>query len=126
MIRGWRIDPLSGNLALEAGDLVSVEGDEATAQEIRTRLLLFRGEAFTDLREGMPYYDQILVKAPDLGRIREIFRQAILSVPSVVDVPVLTVDLERATRRATITWEARTVEGRIVRSDDFPPMRIDG
>lgn len=124
-IRGFMLDPESHDLALDPGGrLRYVEDDAATAQEIKTRILFFRGENFMDTREGVPYYDEILVKGVDLGRVREIFRKVIMSVPAVVDVPGLDLVLDNATRALTVTWEVRTTGGRVVRSADFPPLVI--
>lgn len=122
-VRGFRLDPESHDLSLDAGGrLEYVEGDEATAQEIKTRLLFFKGENFLDLREGVPYYTEILIKGVDLGRVRALIRSVIASVPGVVDVPVIEVELDRVTRVATVRWEARNATGRIVSSADFGPL----
>lgn len=124
-IRGFKLDPESHDLALDAGGrLLSVEGDDATAQEIKTRLLFFKGEAFTDAREGVPYFQEILKKGVSLPRVRAIIRQVIQSHPGIVDVPVCAIELDRATRAATIVWQARTLAGRIIRSEDYPPLVI--
>jgi len=134
-VRGWRkttasdgTNPVVSDLYLDAGgDAVPlVDGDEleATAQEIRSRLLLFRGSFFLDLREGVPWYQEILSKGARPGRVRELIRQAILSHPSVVDVPSLTLTTDPATREASIAFSARTADGRIVRSADFGPVNV--
>lgn len=124
-MRGFKLDPESHDLYLDdAGRTATVDGDEATAQEIKTRLLFFKGEAFTDTREGVPWYQEIMRKGADLARARAIVRQAILSVPSIVDVPRVDVDLDRATRALTITWTARTDSGRTIRSEDYPALVV--
>lgn len=130
-MRGWKktltIDadnPVVGDLHLTGGDLSIVDGDDATAQEIRSRLLLFKGSNFVDLREGIPYYQEILAKGIAPARVRSLLRQAILSHPAVVDVPSLTVSIDRATRSATVTFEARTVEGTVVSSVDFGAVEV--
>jgi len=124
-IRGFMLDPNTHDLAIDSGGrLRYVEDDAATAQEIKTRILFFRGENFMDTREGVPYYEEILEKGVDLARVREIFRKVIQSVPAVVDVPLLTLDLDRTTRALTVVWEARTNTGRVIRSADFPPLVV--
>lgn len=125
-MRGFKLDS-DHDLSLDAGGrLEYVTGDEATGQEITTRLLFFRGEAFTDTREGVPWYQEILVKGVDLARVRAIVRQTIASVPGVVDVPVVEIEQDRATRTATIRWEARNAAGRVIRSEDFPALVVGG
>lgn len=130
-MRGWKktrtIDgdnPIVGDMHLIAGTSSTVEGDEATGQELRSRLLLFQGSYFMDLREGVPWYQEILRKGYVSGRVRELLRRAILTHPAVVDVPVLTLTVDRATRSAVVAFEARTVEGMTIRSEDFGPVEV--
>lgn len=122
-MRGFKLDPLTWDLSLDdAGRLEEVDGQEATAQEVTTRLLFFRGECRKDLREGIPYYQEILRKGVDPARVRAIVRAAIRSVPAVEDVPVVEFSLDRTTREATIRWEARDKTGATIRSEDYGPL----
>lgn len=131
-VRGFKItasvsaeNPVLGDLYLDGGDFATVDGAEATAQEIRTRLLLFRGHNFMDVREGVPWFQAVLRKGVSLARVREIVRSTILNAPAVVDVPRLDVALDRATRALSITYEARTIDGLTVRSEDYAPLLIE-
>lgn len=121
-MRGFKLDE-DHDLSLDdAGRFEFVDGDEATGQEIATRLLLFKGEAFTDTREGVPYFQEIFQKGIDPARVRALIRNTIASVPSVVDVPSCEISTDPATRIATATWTARTNTGRVIRSADFPAL----
>lgn len=123
-MRGFKLNT-AHDLSLDAGGrLEAIDGDAATAQEIRTRLLFFRGESFLDSREGTPWWTEILVKGVDLARVRAIVRAVIASVPSIVDVPEVEVTLDRSTRAATIRWVARSDSNRLIRSDDFPALIV--
>ncbi len=125
-VHGLKLDPESHDLSLDAGGRLEFldTGDDATAQAIKSRLLFFKGESFIDAREGVPWYTEILIKGVDLARVRAVIRQAIASVPGVVDVPRVDVVLDRTTRALTITWTARNATGRVIRSEDFPPLII--
>lgn len=131
-MRGWKKtitadadNPIPRDMHLTDGDSSIVEGDEATAQEVGSRLLLFRGSYFLDLNEGLPWYQEILEKGIGDGRIRELIRQAILSHPAIVDVPK--VELVRGLERAaTLSFEARTTENTIVRSEDHGAVSVGG
>jgi hypothetical protein len=123
-MRGFKLDT-AHDLSLDTGGrLEYLSGDDAVVQEISTRLKFLRGEAFTDLREGVPWYQEILRKGLDLARVRSIIRQTIASVPAVLDVPSVEIDLERETRTATIRWTARVASGRVIRSEDYPPLVV--
>lgn len=126
--RGPRLD-VDGDLSLDDGGRMEwladpEDSDEATAQEIDTRLTFFRGENFLDVREGVPWFQEILVKGVDEARVKAIVRQVVASHPAVIDVPTVTFELDRETRAAEIVWEARTTEGRVILSSDFRPLIV--
>lgn len=120
-MRGLRLDPLTHDLDVAN---ITIDGEEATYQEIKTRLLFFRGESFTDRTEGVPWFQEILVKGGDLGRAKAIVRAAIASVPAVVDVPVVDLSLDPETRELSIYFEARSRDGARILSSDYPPLVI--
>lgn len=132
-MRGFKLttvaDPETGtnihDFELSGGDLIPVDGVQAAGQEIKTRLQLFKGEYFLDLREGVPYFQEILKKGVDPARVREIIRQVIESVPGIVDAPEITIDFDRAARTATVVWRARYLGGAVVRSEDFGPLIVE-
>ncbi len=97
------LDPVSG----------FVSGTQYTAQKIRQVLLLIRGEWFLDLNLGTPWFEEILVRNPNLELIRGIVKNKILSVPGVMAVPVLSLNLDRPTRTLSIDFVAKTTAGSI-------------
>ena len=46
-------------------------------QQVMLRLGFFKGEWFLDEETGLPWYEEILVKNPNMIRVRDIFRTAI-------------------------------------------------
>lgn len=132
-MRGWKktttIDadnPIPNDLHLTAGTSSTVDGDTATAQEIRSRFLLTRGSYFLNLREGLPLFQEIIRKGYVPGRVREIVRQILLTHPAIVDVPRVTLTVDRATRAASVEFDARTIDGLVIRSEDFGPVLLGG
>lgn len=77
------IDLVTGDLKLP---IQIVRGVDAYAQRLRARLRFFKGEWFLDKRQGMPYFEAILVKNPDISLIQSIFRQAVLSTPGTQSI----------------------------------------
>jgi len=102
-----------GDTALEKGDLVLVDGVDAIEQHLRIRLKTFKGEWFLDQRAGMPYFQSILVKAPNLPVIVGIYRKAILTTPGVTGVDDLAVNFDAATRSLSVRFSAQTSDGPI-------------
>jgi hypothetical protein len=107
-----KLDPDTGDLVIADGDLVLVSGIDAVAQLIRGYLLLFRGEWFLDESAGIPYFEDILVKNPNLSAIREIFRQTLLEVPGVLSVESLSLELS-AERTLSVDWKVDTDLGEL-------------
>ncbi len=102
------------DLDLTRGKLNIVEDDEAIAQKLRVGLRIFLGEFFADLEVGVPYYEKILVKNPQLGLIQQVFKKAILSCEGVTGVESMTAQFFSDTRKLVITFFARMQSGRLV------------
>lgn len=100
-----------GDLALVDGDLQLVSGVEAIRQDAQLRLRFIRGEWFLDPTVGVPYFQDVFVKNPDLARIRAVLIDELRRTPGIVEVPELTVTLDSATRRLTGTFRAVTSAG---------------
>lgn len=91
----------------------------AAVQGIQNRLALFKGEYFLSLKEGMPYFQSILVKNPSIPLIKSLILQVILSYPGIISVPQLDTDWNRSTRILTVTFTANLDGGIQIVSSDF-------
>lgn len=91
------------DLILSNGQLQVTGG---LAQRIDCYLRTFLGEWWADPTLGVPYFQEILKKNPDITVVRQAILSVILQVPGVVSVPSITVDLDRATRRMSVSFEA--------------------
>jgi len=84
-ITDFGLDDDGDEFADETG--LAMTGDlDGIRQQVMLRLGFFKGEWFLDEERGVPWYEEILIKSPNLIRIREIFREAILSVSRTLDV----------------------------------------
>jgi hypothetical protein len=113
----------AGDLELSAtGDFVWIEGPAQIRQRIAARLKFWLGEYFLDVRQGVPYLRDVLVKNPDLNVIDSLFRRIVLSTPGVLSLSNFAIRFERAERRIYVTFHAK-VEGGVVivrpGDDDF-------
>lgn len=109
-MRNFRV--VSGELVFSSGSLETVSGRGAVRQAIECRLRTFRGEWFLDGSIGVPYFDGILgTKNPALDAVRSVLRQEILSVPGVIRLVSLEIDLERSARRLTASFVVSSDEG---------------
>lgn len=90
-----------GDLDMSSGNLVLVQDPSfILAQKLTNQLRLILGEWFQDTRVGVPYFQHILIKNPDLRVIGQIFRSAFLQTPGVAEI--LSADLQFITTNRTL------------------------
>lgn len=103
------------DLLLDAsGDLLFVDGDvvitDSVIQAIKIRLKWFVGEWKINPEWGVSYYEDVFVKTPNKLLIEEMLREEILSVSEVTEVKSVSIDINKDTRCATITFTAMVGE----------------
>lgn len=97
-----------------------VDGPDAIAQKIGIRLRFFLGEWFLDERVGIPYYQQVLRKNPNLVIVEGLFRRTIASTPGVEEITAFSFTVDAASRTATLEFSARVSSGEIIsQSQEF-------
>lgn len=89
---------------------------QAVAQRIAVRLRIFLGEWFLDTTYGIPYYQSILVKAPDLNAIRTILRTQISTVPNVLSIDEFDFEYNTTTRTLIVNFTVTTTSGQVTSS----------
>lgn len=97
----------------KTGDLcISATGDiklgDSVAQKIRIRLLWFEGEWRWDVDEGMPYFDRLFIKNPDIDYVESVVRERIFEVDEVTEVKEVSVLFDAKSREAVIRYTALT------------------
>lgn len=97
-------NPDVGDLYLTDGQItLTPDTKTAVAQHIAIRLRTFFGEWFLDTAQGVPYFEIVMVKNPDLSQISGIFRAVILETPGVAYIDRLNLDHDKATRVLNIS-----------------------
>lgn len=102
-----------GDLLIENGKLVIIEGNAARKQCLTIALKHFRGEWYRDENAGTDYRGAIVGKASDIARRAEI-RQRCLSVPGVVDVQRIDIKRDPKTRKVSIEVDAVAYDGTVI------------
>ena len=103
---------LSGSLMeTTIHDLVVIEGNvplySGLDQRIDCMLRTFRGEWWLDSTIGVPYFEEILKKNPDMSVVRQAFASVILSVPGVQEITRLDVKFLRPARALRVDFEVK-------------------
>ncbi|MFV0627052.1 MAG: hypothetical protein ACK5N8_06875 [Alphaproteobacteria bacterium] len=100
------------NIVIKNGNIVILEGIEATAQNVRTRLGMCRGENIFNTEEGIDYDNEILGKYAGKTTIENIIRDRILEDSEVVSIFSLSMNFNQNT--VELKTHINTVYGDIV------------
>jgi hypothetical protein len=106
----------AGDLDVTNGvlSLTNDANGETTAQRVRTRLRLFKGEWFLDNTQGIDYFGQALVKNPDLAAVQSLIKNAILTTPGVLSIIAYTQALDPKTRVLAVSCTIQNDTGNIL------------
>lgn len=105
------------DLAFRNNDLMLIDNAERIAQQIKITLQYWYEEWFLDTTKGIPYLQYICIKNPNLQHIRQIFREAILSVDGVDSVSQIVLNVNARERILEVTYTASTSAGLMTRKE---------
>lgn len=113
----WALDT-DGDIEVRQ-DVSWTTGLTAVMQSCRIAIQMIKGEWFLNDEDGVPYWERPGVPATDalLGRpynslkARAAFREALESIPHVITILSLTVELDKSLRKLHVTWAVRTTFG---------------
>lgn len=103
---------------------LTAPGAPASRQKLCLRLGLGQGEYVLDARKGIPYFQQIFVKATGRRLAESIFRRAITTCPGVATLESFRLAVG-ADRTARLSFIARTVgDATPIVVNDFIPAGV--
>lgn len=108
-----------GNFTIVDNDLIFVDGADEVVQMLRQELRFFFTEWFLDLNQGVPYYEEITVKNPNLQRLAAIFKDKILSIPGVLELISFDLTYENP-RELHLSFQVRSTDGIITFNEVLP------
>lgn len=103
-----------GDLALHEGNLILSSSVGVIAQRIKNRFNFFLGEWFLDRSLGVPYFQDILTKRPNIPVIRQIFRQVVITTPGMSDVLEFDMSYNAVTRSLDYSWVGQLTTGETI------------
>lgn len=106
------------DLLLKSGDLILTSdidpgGSNPILQDILQRMSFFLGEWFMDNSQGLPWFQQILVKNPSQSKVDAIFSNCIMGTPGVQQLLDYQFSIQSATRVLTVSFVAKTTSGKV-------------
>ena len=109
-----KLNLTTNDLDLSSDGIELIEGDDEMIQKLVIRFQFFLGEWFLDRRIGIPYFQSVLVKNPNIPFVRSVFRQTILTTPGVADLQNYDLDYDPLTRKLEVDFEAVKDDGAIL------------
>ena len=95
-----------GDLAVENGDLVLLDGTAETIQRVLIYLQTGLEEYFFDTTKGVPYFQKIFGKQSSKSEIKTIFRNIVENIENVDSVQAVTLrDFDAQTRKIDVAIE---------------------
>lgn len=84
------------------------------SQKLRIRLSFFKGEWYLNINKGLPYYEEIFVKNPNLSYIEDLIIFEINTCPGVEKLLEFNLLYENITRELLIDFKAKLVNEEIL------------
>jgi hypothetical protein len=110
----------NGDFDLSSNQLSLTDGPQEVLQLIRDNLRFFRGEEPLNLNLGVPYFQQILDKQTPLTTAEAILRSVVAGTDGVTQVLNFSLDLDRDTRGATVSFTVTTDGGPVTATESIP------
>lgn len=96
----------NGDVALTAdGDILLVT---SPVQEVMIKLRWYFAEWVFDPEKGIPWFESVLVKSPDVDGIKKRLIREILDVDDVLEVTKMDIVIDQKIREAHISFQFRT------------------
>jgi hypothetical protein len=101
------LDNTLWDLCLDAaGNIAVAQEPYALAQDVASAIKLFLGELWYNSAPGVPYFQQILGKAPPIQLFKEQMVRAALTVPGVVSANCVIESFQDRTVKGAVTFTA--------------------
>ena len=107
----------NGDYTFGAGSYDYISDDEAIGQAIKTKILLFYGEWWENLGEGIPMFQSVLGQTnPDTikSSLSMLVEQRIMKIQEVDSVKNIEIDYDRKNRTISMEVDVATTSGEIV------------
>lgn len=87
-----------------AGNIAVATAPYQRAQDVASAIKLFLGEAWYDTSKGVPYFQEILGKAPPIQVFKQYMVNAALTVPDVVSASCVIESFQDRTVKGAVTF----------------------
>ncbi len=117
---------IDGDLDISSGNLrIERNADQCSAIKLTNRFKLCLAEWFLDRRVGIPYFQVVFVKNPDLQGIAQLFKRIILQTPNMAEVLQETVNFIPSSRDLISDFKIQTLSGAILSGGPGLPFIVE-
>lgn len=106
------LDLVTHDLKIENFDLSLVTGIDRVLQNLKIRLWFFFTEWFLDTSKGVPFFQEIMIKNPDLNSNEALLKDVIIGTVDVLEILSFDLNFDSATREQVVNFEVNTTFGR--------------
>lgn len=110
----------NGDILIQNGKFVFLEGPEAIAQNLKSLFRTFQGEIAYDTTKGIPWYETAFIRAPDLAVMEAVLATKSLGVDGVEFVSEVSIERDSVDiHQLKIIVNALTEDGLLEFSEQF-------
>lgn len=80
-------------------------------QNLGIRLRFILGEWFLDITQGIPYYEEVFIKAPNQIQIESIIMREIVTTRGILEIISFESDFDTRKRIYSVKFSARSISG---------------
>lgn len=114
------LDPKTGDIFIKDFDATLVDGIDQIAQNLAIRLRFIQGEWYLNILAGIPYYQYFFIKDPNQIQVETFLKDEIANTKGVQDITSFSSDYNGVTRKFTVDFACKTIEGNLEMEQDLP------
>jgi hypothetical protein len=116
-----------GDADVSSGNLVLVtDVPTCAAQELNSKFKFFLGEWFADKRLGVPYFQFVLIRNPNMGIVRQVFTAVIDTVQEITGIVSADITYVSTNRTCSALFQLSTKDGVLLVGGPGVPFIISG
>ena len=108
MSKDIKLDGVTHDLLIENFDLVIIDELDQLVQNLKIRLWFFFKEWYIDTSKGIRFFDDIMVKNPNLPSIEALLKEEILGTGGVNEILEFQLVFNRAGRSMAVNFKVNT------------------
>lgn len=105
------VDQKTNDIIFKDFDFQVIDEANEIMQNLSIRLKFFLGEWFLDIGQGLPFYQIIFSKNPNLIHIESIIKNEILTTRGIAELVSFNTVFDKLKRKLFVKFEAKSVSG---------------